>query len=108
MTHFLGRILFDYFRPYRKQVGILSLCIVTLIAFDTLFPLGTTFLIDRAITPHNSQMLVLIASTLFALFVVSSFGSLGTDYLTAWIQSRVTNDMRMQMFSHLLSLPASY
>ena len=108
MTHFLRRIIFDYFKPYRKQVLLMFLCIATLITFDTLFPLGTTFLIDRAITPHNFQMLVLIAAVLIGLFVVSSFGSLGADYLAAWLQARVTNDMRMQMFSHLQSLPASY
>ncbi len=108
MTHFLRRIIFDYFKPYRKQALLMFLCIGTLIVFDTLFPLGTTFLIDRAITPHNFQMLVLIAVILIGLFVVSSFGSLGADYLTAWLQARITNDMRMQMFSHLQSLPASY
>jgi ATP-binding cassette subfamily B protein len=108
MTHFLRRIIFDYFRPYRKQVWLMFLCIASLIVFDTLFPLGTTFLIDRAITPHNIQMLILIAVSLVGLFILSSFGSLGADYLTAWLQAHVTNDMRMQMFSHLQSLPASY
>ena len=108
MTHFLRRIIFDYFRPYRKQALLLFLCLLTLIAFNTLFPLGTTFLIDYAIIPHNVQMLVLLAISLVGLFVVSSFGSLGVDYLSAWMQTRVMNDMRMQMFSHLQSLPASY
>ncbi len=108
MTQFLRRILFGYFPPYWKQCGLLFICILTLIAFDTLFPLGVKFLIDYAIVPHNGQMLVLLVVGLVGLYLISSVGSLGGDYLTAWVEARVLNDMRLKMFSHLHNLPANY
>jgi ATP-binding cassette, subfamily B, bacterial len=84
------------------------LCIVTLVAFDTLFPLSTKFLIDLAITPHDGRVLVLLIIGLALLYILSSFGSLASDYLISAVAARVLNDLRLKMFSHLQNLPASY
>jgi ATP-binding cassette, subfamily B, bacterial len=108
MIYFLRRILFYYFRPYWKQCLLQLLALATLIVFDTLFPLGTKFLIDLAIVPQDSRMLILLMVGLAVLYLVSSVGSMGSDYMTAWIIARVTNDMRLKMFSHLQTLSASY
>ncbi len=108
MTSFLRRILFVYLSPYRKKGFLLFVCILTVIAFDTLFPLGTKFLIDYAITPQNARMFVLLVAGLAGLYLISSAGSLGLDYLKAWLVTRVLCDMRLKMFAHLQTLPAGY
>lgn len=102
------RVIGMYFLPYLKQCLLLFLCILTLIAFDTLFPLGTKFLIDLAILPQDGKMFVLLIIGLASLYLISSGGSLGAEYLTSWLSARVLNDMRLKMFSHLQDLPASY
>ncbi len=76
MTHFLKRILGVYLVPYWKQGLLLLGCFATLIAFDTVFPLGIKFLIDLAITPKNGRMLWLIIAGLAVLYLVSSFGGI--------------------------------
>ncbi len=108
MTTFLRRIFFVYLRPYGRQCLLLFLCMLTLIAFDTLFPLGTTFLIDLAITPQDWQMFLLLVVGLTGLYLAASIGSLGLDYIAAWVIARVANDMRLKMFAHLHDLPAGY
>jgi ATP-binding cassette subfamily B protein len=108
MLHFLRRILFVYFRPYWKKCILMIMCVITMIAFDTLFPLGTKFLIDYAITPQDWQMFLLLSAGLVVLYIVSSSGTLEYDYLLAWMGMRVLNDIRMKMFSKLHELPASY
>jgi ATP-binding cassette, subfamily B, bacterial len=107
MIHFLRRI-FVYLAPYWKQCLLGFLGIGTMIAFDTIFPLGTKFLIDLAIIPKDGRMLVLLLAGLAVLYVLSSAGSLGSDYLIARVSARVLNDMRLGMFSHLQALPAGY
>jgi ATP-binding cassette subfamily B protein len=108
MTYFLRRILLVYCKPYWQKCLLLFGCILTLIAFDIIFPLSTKFLIDYAILPKDWQMLLLIILGMTGLFLVSSAGSLGEDYLTAWVAARILNDMRLKMFTHLQDLPASY
>lgn len=108
MIKFLRRLIGLYFRPYWKQCLLLFVCLLTLIAFDTLFPLGTKFLIDLAIIPQNFRLLVVLIIGLASLYLISSGGSLGLDYLTSWLSARVLNDMRLKMFAHLQDLPAGY
>jgi ATP-binding cassette subfamily B protein len=108
MTHFLRRILFTYLPPFWKQCLLQMVCVAILIAWDTIFPLGTKFLIDLAIIPHDRRMLVLLITGLAILYILSSGGSLVSDYLIARVASLVLNQMRLKMFSHLQNLPASY
>jgi ATP-binding cassette subfamily B protein len=108
MSHFLKRILSVYLAPYWKQGLLLIGCFATLIAFDTIFPLGMKFLIDMAITPRNTRMLGLIIAGLATLYLVSSFGALAADYLDALVTARLTNALRLKMFDHLQNLPASF
>jgi len=108
MIKFMRRILFIYLTPYWKQSLLLFLCLISLVAFDTLFPLGTKFLIDQAIVPKNGRMFALLAAGLAVLYLLSSAGSLEYDYLIAWVSARVLNDMRLKMFAHLQDLPVSF
>src|SRR5512136_3249351 len=108
MAHFLRQVLLKYFRRYWKQCLLLFLCMLTLIAFDTLFPLGIKYMIDLAIVPGDLRMFGLLAAGLAGLYLVSSAGSMGEDYLDAWVTARVMNDMRMALFARLHDLPAGY
>ena len=108
MSHFLKRILLVYMAPYWKQ-GLLMLgCFATMIAFDTVFPLGIKFLIDMAITPQDARMLGLIIAGLAALYLFSSLGALASDYLIASVTARLANALRLKMYEHLQNLPASF
>ena len=108
MTRLLKRILGVYLSPYWKQGLLLLVCFATLIAFDTLFPLGIKFLIDEAISPRNGRLLGLIIGGLAALYLLSSFGGVSADYLVASVTSRLMNGLRQKMFDHLLNLPAGF
>jgi ATP-binding cassette subfamily B protein len=108
MSHFLKRILLVYLRPYWKQ-GLLMLAgFASMIAFDTLFPLGIKFLIDLAITPGDARMLGLIIAGLAALYLASSLGALASDYLIALVTARLGGGLRLKMFEHLQNLPAGF
>ncbi len=107
-THFLKRILGVYLAPYWKQGLLLLGCFATLIAFDTLFPLGIKFLIDLAITPRDGRMLGVIIAALALLYLLSSFGGISSDYLIASVTARLMHYLRQKMFDHLQNLPASF
>jgi ATP-binding cassette, subfamily B, bacterial len=108
MGHFLKRIYFVYLAVYWKKGLLILGCFATMIAFDTIFPLGIKFLIDMAITPQNSRMLWLLIAGLTALYLVSSLGVLGSDSLSASVTAQLTCALRLKMFDHLQELPASY
>jgi ATP-binding cassette subfamily B protein len=107
MTHFLRTLVRDYLARYWRTCLLELLCIGAIVAFDTLFPLGTKFLIDLAIVPRDGRMLVWLIAGLAGLYVVSSLATLASDYLVARTSARVLNDMRLRMFTRLQRLPAS-
>jgi ABC-type bacteriocin/lantibiotic exporter with double-glycine peptidase domain len=81
MSTFLSRMTFVYLRPHWKWCLLIFLCMLSAIAFDSLFPLGLTFLIDRAIVPQDGAVLVRLIGAMAALYVVSSLSNFALDYL---------------------------
>jgi ATP-binding cassette, subfamily B, bacterial len=108
MTYFVRRMLLVYLPRYWRPCLLMFLCILSMVAFDTLFPLGTKFLIDLAIVPQDSRMLIVLIIGLAILYLLSSLGSMGFDYLIARVAARLLNDLRLKMFTQLQSLPAGY
>lgn len=108
MSTFLSRMTFVYLRPYWKWCLLIFLCMLSAIAFDSLFPLGLTFLIDRAIVPQDGAVLVRLIGAMAALYIVSSLSNFALDYLVSSVTVWVLNDIRLRMFTQLQGLPASY
>jgi ATP-binding cassette, subfamily B, bacterial len=108
VTRFLRRVLLVYLRPYWAHYIPIVLFMALALVFDTLLPLGIKFLIDYAITPHDSHMLTLVLGGLAVLFVLSSLGNILHDYLCIQVALRLLSDLRSKMFTHLQGLPASF
>ena len=90
---------------------ILSLIILSLVinlGFSTILPLSYRFLIDRAIPPGDFSLLWATIGVLGGLFIVDSISTLGRNYTTAVLETRVMKSMRTAMFAHLLQLSLAF
>ncbi len=106
MWAFLKRLFSIYLRPYRRRELALLGCIVVAVAFDTIFPLGTKFIIDLAIAPRDTAVFVRLVAGLALLYVIATFSNPTLDYLMIWLTTQVLNNLRHRMFSHLQVLSA--
>jgi len=99
---------FSWMRPHwRMQAGVLLTMMVGL-AFTTILPLSYRFLIDRAILPGDRLVLAVIIAVLGGLFVINALAALLGDYVGARLSTRVMNDMRLAMFTHLQRLSLGF
>jgi len=95
-------------RPYWKSQVLIMLTMLIGVGFSSIFPLSNQFLIDRAIIPGDLKLLAAVLIVVVGLFLLNSVGSLIGDYLSARLATRIMNDMRSKMFTHLQYLSMGF
>ena len=103
---FIGRSA-AWLRPYRGRAALIALGLVLEAAFTASVPLAFRLLIDRAIVPRDTTLLIwLVAALIIGVGVVAAVG-LWRDYLYAHVCSLVMRDRRVQLFAQLHRLTPS-
>lgn len=77
-------------------------------AFTAAVPMGFKYLVDFAIIPRNEHNLILILTGLAGGLLAASAAGLGLDYFYAGFSTRLLNDLRWKMFTHLQHLSADF
>ena len=96
--------LSPFIKPYKKVAMIaLVALIVTSLSF-LLFGQGIKLFIDEGIYTLNKTQLITIAVVLATLVI----GTFFRFYFVSWIGERVSNDVRLAVFNHLLTLHPHY
>ena len=96
--------LSPFIKPYKKvaMIALIAL-IVTSLSF-LLFGQGIKLFIDEGIYTLNKTQLITIAVVLATLVI----GTFFRFYFVSWIGERVSNDVRLAVFNHLLTLHPHY
>lgn len=104
----LMRRLLVYVGPYKKLfaiclglIGIITLCELAL-------PYITKIAIDRYIRPGQLSGLYLLAALFVGILVVRLFASFAQVYLLQLSGQKIMQDMRTQIFDHLMKLPTKF
>ncbi|MCA9635532.1 MAG: ATP-binding cassette domain-containing protein [Myxococcales bacterium] len=100
--------LLVYLMPYWGQVLLLLGGLLVDLAFTALLPMSMQALIDRAIEPHNAEMLWILIVVLGVATLVAGVVAVGRDFLYARLGTAVLNDLRLKMFEQLQRLSANY
>ena len=96
--------LSPFIKPYKKIAAIaLMALIVTSLSF-LLFGQGIQLFIDEGIYTLQHHQLIIIAVVLITLVI----GTFFRFYFVSWIGERVSNDVRLAVFNHLLTLHPHY
>ncbi len=102
------RALAGCFRPYRRTMVLIGLCLLVEAAFNAFLPLSFSFLIDRALIPRHSTALVVVLVVLSVAVVVAGAVGIARDRLYANLTARVVTDIRLRLFEHLQSLSIGF
>lgn len=100
--------LLTYVRPYWRVLvaGLIATSFAA--ATEPLFPALLKPLLDNGFSTHSSQSPLLVAGMIVGIFLLRGVLGFLASYAMSWVQNRVITDIRQQLFSRLMRLPASY
>jgi ATP-binding cassette subfamily B protein len=96
-----------WLRPHRGLAIVIALGLVLEAAFTAAVPLAFRMLIDRAITPRDTTLLVTVVVAMTIGVAVVAAAGLWRDYLYARVCSMMLRDLRLQMFDQVHRLTPS-
>ncbi|SNB47184.1 ABC transporter ATP-binding protein [Geobacter sp. DSM 9736] len=98
----------SYLRPYRSMVVLALLLLPLLAAARLAQPYLLKITVDRHLVTGVFDGLPVLALWFFILLLVESLFTYLQVYLLQLIGQRVMRDLRMELFSHVQRLPASF
>lgn len=104
----LARRLFRYLAPYGGQVALAVAILVAVAGLEIIGPLLTREAIDRAIPEGNLELLWLLVALYAGTLVLTFFLDYLQTLLTTWLGQRIMDDLRVEVFAHLQSLPLRF
>src|SRR5215510_11710655 len=104
----LMRRLITYLKPYKGYVALALLLILFESGLEVTFPYLTKIAIDKYISAANLPGLAVIAGVYLFMLFVRFVSASAQSYVLQNTGQRIMYDMRMQVFRHLHTLPASF
>ena len=99
------RRIAGYLRPYRGRAVLMVLIAVLGTVAELLPPLITRRIIDDVLTPRaHFGLLVWLVLGLFGVRILVWMSEVGGGWVTVYLGSRMTADIRMQLYEHLQRL----
>ncbi len=103
----LSHIL-TFLKPYQKRVTVFVLALLSTSALTLLVGQGIRRLIDDGFIAQSASQLNAAVSFILILAVFMSLGTFVRFYLISWLGERVSADIRLAVFNHLLFLHPSF
>lgn len=108
----LGRRVMALFRPYRVPIAITLVLVGISAAIAVVPPLIVQRIFDDALFPIEGsvhlKLLVWLVVAMVGLYVLSSALSITVTWLSSRVGSRMTGDLRIQLFEHLQAMELSF
>ncbi len=100
--------LYRYALKNRGLVAGILITLVVVALVDVLYPLFTSYAIDRFIVPKTSQGLVPFAITYVVIIILQGLGVVGFATICGKLEMQVSYDIRQEAFLRLQNLSFSY
>ena len=103
-----ARRIVAFFRPYRAQVVVVLVAILTTSFLGLINPILLKLLIDEVITGRNFDRLNLYVGLMIVIPIGSGLIGVGQSYLNNVIGQNVMQDLRNALYAHLQRLPLRF
>lgn len=101
--------LLRYLKPYRGVLAISLVAMVLSALTEPAFARLMKPLIDgNFVNAGVDRDLLTVPLAIVGLFLLRGVTTFVNEYTTSWVSQRLILDLRQQMFSHMLTLPAGY
>ncbi|GHO43806.1 multidrug ABC transporter ATP-binding protein [Ktedonospora formicarum] len=98
------RRVVEAFKPYRLQVLLVLLAIITTTVLGLVNPLLIQRIFDDAIGKGNLNLLIIYVIIMFITPIITGFIGVGQSYLNNKIGQSVMRDFRNKLYTHLQSM----
>lgn len=102
------RRLFGYLRPYRLRMVIAIFALLLSSGLSLVFPAVIQRVVDSVLVNRDLDLLNQITVLLLVVFLLRSLTSLVENYNLRYIGERLTFDLRLELYRHLLFLPLGF
>jgi ATP-binding cassette subfamily B protein len=102
------RRIVAFFKPYRAQVGVVTLAILLTSMLGLINPILLKLLIDDAIPNLDFSRLNLYVGLMIVVPIVSGLIGVGQSYLNNVIGQHVMQDLRAALYAHLQRMPLRF
>jgi len=107
-SFFAVRKLAPRLRPHARALVGAGFCLIASAAIGLSFPLVVRYLMDAAFITRNLDSVNTIALALLGLFLLQGAINFGQVYLLGATGERVVAGLRVELFSHLLTLSPGF
>jgi ATP-binding cassette subfamily B protein len=107
-TRHLLALLWRYMRPYRGRLAAALVALAIAAGSFLIIGQGLRRVIDSGFTEHDPGALNQALVLLLAVVSVMAAATFARFYLVSWIGERVVNDVRRDVYAHLLQLSPAF
>ena len=100
--------LLDYVKPYWRIFALSILGMIVAAATEPLLPILLKTMLDGTFVNKDETIIRLIPLFILAIFFVRGLATFVATFTITWVGNKVVMDLRAEMFSKLLSLPARF
>lgn len=100
--------LLPFIKPYKKMVLGAILALIVTAGVSLALGQGIRLLIDQGFDSSDPSRLNQAMMVLAVITVLMAAGTFTRFYLVSWLGERVSNDVRLAVFNHLLTLDPYY
>lgn len=93
---------------YKKRLALAFLGMILTAATEPVIPYTFKVLLDKGFTGKPAFSYWLVPLAVIGLFAVRGASTFLSTYSMAWVSTRLLSDLRRQMFSRMLDVPAGF
>lgn len=97
-----------WFKGHPRAVVAIVACLVVEMGFNAFVPMAFRHLIDHAIAPRDSTVLITVLAALAVATLVTTAAGMTGDYVYARLSAQVLAGIRQRLFNHLQTLSPSF
>jgi subfamily B ATP-binding cassette protein MsbA len=95
-------------RPYAKRLVVAFLAMIVTAATEPVVPYLFKVLLDKGFTAKPTFSYWLVPVAVIGIFVIRGASTFISTYMMTWVSTRLLSDLRRQMFSRMLDVPAGF
>ncbi|HMI60060.1 MAG TPA: ABC transporter ATP-binding protein [Puia sp.] len=102
------KLFLSFLYPYWFKEAMLFLLMIIGTISGLASPYALKIILDESIPHKDLNGLIGILSLLALIYLLRLLTGILSDYLTTWISNKVVNDIKIRLFSNLLTFPYVY
>lgn len=100
--------LWTYFKPYKIFMFLIGLGVLLQIVYLIFVPFVYREIFDNSVVNKNVHLLLMLSLILIAGLVFRTLVDFGTEFLNSYLATKITNDIRLQLFIKLQEQDLAY